>query len=110
MTSKRAHLHECPFCGARYKMVVTSQRSRSNYHIAVCSICGDVMAQSHGRQSRRYSRIKYKKHPDDSIQIAKHLVADAARKTATRKGRAGAHARQRIKKGKAKKGKARRSA
>src|SRR5438034_728292 len=48
--------HTCPHCGARYE-VTHKRRGEPAYHTAVCSYCGDVMAEWDGC-TRHYHRIK----------------------------------------------------
>jgi len=53
--------HKCPHCGASYEMGVRRETHRA-YHTAVCSYCGDVMAEWHG-YARRYRRLSRPRSP-----------------------------------------------
>jgi uncharacterized Zn finger protein len=65
--------HRCPHCGASYEMGVRRE-TRRTYHTAVCSYCGDVMAEWHG-YARRYRRIA---RPRSPATLAKAIVNMAA--------------------------------
>jgi len=45
--------------------------SQKDYHTAICSYCGDVMTEWHGK-GRHYRR---KKRPPDAAQFAKNIAA-----------------------------------
>jgi hypothetical protein len=68
----RSRKYTCPQCGAIYE-VREERRGRSTYHIAVCSYCGDVMAQWEGC-ARHYRRIGRPR----SVTRAAKVVAEAA--------------------------------
>src|SRR5436309_2965021 len=70
--------HRCPFCGFAY-MVHLRPSSRSGYHTAICSGCGDVMAEWHGR-GRYYRRIKKRPDPNRFAAAIVAIAADAAKK------------------------------
>src|SRR5215468_3852668 len=65
--------HKCPHCGASYEMGVRRETHRA-YHTAVCSYCGDVMAEWHG-YARRYRRLS---RPRSPATLAKAIVDMAA--------------------------------
>jgi len=81
--SRAAAEHHCPHCGAVYDVTVRSGR-RTNYHTAVCTECGDVMAQWSGWQIRRYR----KKRRGTSEQFARTIVNDAAHRRVRKSGAA----------------------
>jgi predicted RNA-binding Zn-ribbon protein involved in translation (DUF1610 family) len=64
--------YTCPHCGAPYE-VRKERKARSTYHIAVCSYCGDVMAEWEGC-ARHYRRIGR----PSSVTRATKVVAEAA--------------------------------
>jgi phage FluMu protein Com len=68
----RSSQFKCPHCGALYDVAIRPH-SHSDYHTIVCSYCGDVMAEWHGK-ARHYRR---RKRPRDRAQFAKKIVAVA---------------------------------
>src|SRR5260370_22115128 len=83
----KALKHICPECGAVYEMT-ENRRSRVAYHTAVCSYCGDVMAEWDGG-ARHYHRVK---RPQPLTQAAK-VVADIAAANSDKRKSQGARAR-----------------
>jgi predicted RNA-binding Zn-ribbon protein involved in translation (DUF1610 family) len=61
MTRATKMQHSCPHCGAVYS-VHDREGSSSTYYTAVCSACGDVMAEWEG-QGRRYRRERTRLDP-----------------------------------------------
>ena len=61
---------KCPHCGAFYEMAIRLHSQR-DYHTAICSYCGDVMTEWHGK-GRHYRR---KRRPPDAAQFAKNIAA-----------------------------------
>jgi hypothetical protein len=72
-TSAKAQKRSCPHCGALYEVHRSVQNGPRQYRTAVCTHCGDVMAEWEGR-IRHYRRIG---RPKSSAQAAK-LVDQAA--------------------------------
>src|SRR2546421_464885 len=68
----RSSQFKCPHCEALYDVAIRPH-SQSDYHTIVCSYCGDVMAEWHGK-ARHYRR---RKRPRDPAQFAKKIVAIA---------------------------------
>ena len=68
----RSRKYTCPHCGAIYE-VRKERQGRFTYHIAVCSYCGDVMAEWEGC-TRHYRRIGRPR----SVTRAAKVVAEAA--------------------------------
>jgi hypothetical protein len=69
----RATKYTCCHCGALYDVRVRTD-SKIDYHVAVCSFCGDVMAEWRGK-ARRYRK---RKNPRDATQLAKNAAGIAA--------------------------------
>jgi predicted RNA-binding Zn-ribbon protein involved in translation (DUF1610 family) len=74
--------HTCPHCGAVYDVRPEKQCGRHTYRTAVCSHCGDVMAEWDGC-TRRYRRIK---RPARLEQARKLVEEIAAARASRRKG------------------------
>jgi hypothetical protein len=72
-TSPKAQKRSCPHCGALYEVHRSMQNGARKYRTAVCTHCGDVMAEWEGR-IRHYRRIG---RPKSSTQATK-LVDQAA--------------------------------
>jgi predicted RNA-binding Zn-ribbon protein involved in translation (DUF1610 family) len=84
MTSQ-IRTHACPHCGARYRVTKSARKHcRRAYRTAVCSYCGDVMAQWDGCV-RRYQRIR---RPRSMTHAAKLVAEIAAPKRHKRKSHA----------------------
>src|SRR5262245_36921030 len=85
MSSERAKLqHSCPHCGASYS-VRDRETSASTYHTAVCSVCGDVMAEWEGK-SRQYRRNRTALDPDRRTTAIISIVRQAASAPRVKKG------------------------
>jgi hypothetical protein len=67
--------HACPHCGTLYTVAVGTEESATDYHNAICTVCGDVMAEWHTKENRQYSRQKLSRDPN---QLAKTIVGIAA--------------------------------
>jgi hypothetical protein len=65
--------HICRHCGAVYQVGETRRCRRPSYHTAVCSFCGDMMAEWRGC-ARHYHRVK---RPRPLVQ-ARKIVAEVA--------------------------------
>jgi len=68
-----ASTYTCPHCGVTYKMTVR-RAGKPIYRTAVCSYCGDVMAEWHGH-ARYYRRTR---RPPDPTTLARTIVEMAA--------------------------------
>ena len=73
-TSAKAQKRSCPHCGALYEVHRSVQNGPRQYRTAVCTHCGDVMAEWEGR-IRHYRRIR---RPKRSTQAARLLNQAAA--------------------------------
>ena len=67
--------HACPHSGTLYTVAVGTEESATDYHNAICTVCGDVMAEWHTKENRQYSRQKLSRDPN---QLAKTIVGIAA--------------------------------
>src|SRR5262249_36568294 len=63
-----ASTYTCPHCGVTYKMTVR-RGGKPMYRTAVCSYCGDVMAEWYGH-ARHYRRTR---RPPDPTTLARTL-------------------------------------
>ena len=69
--------HACPHCGTLYTVALNPEENATDYHNAICTMCGDVMAEWHTKENRQYSRVK-KKLRRDPNQLARTIVGIAA--------------------------------
>ena len=92
MVKKRPKLseHACPHCGTLYTVALNPEESATDYHNAICTMCGDVMAEWHTKETRQYSRVT-KELRRDPNQLARTIVGIAAssrvKDRATKQGR-----------------------
>jgi phage FluMu protein Com len=69
--------HTCPHCGAVYEVTRGKQNRTPAYRTAICSHCGDVMAEWNGG-ARRYRRIKRPRGIDHAAKVVDGIAASRA--------------------------------
>jgi hypothetical protein len=76
-TSAKAQKRSCPHCGALYEVHRSVQNGARQYRTAVCTHCGDVMAEWEGR-IRHYRRIRRPKRSTQAARLVNQAAAAAA--------------------------------
>jgi hypothetical protein len=87
--TQRLRDHTCPFCGTDYS-VDAHANGRPAYHTAICSACGDVMAEWHGK-SRCYRRKRSRPNPKRRAAAIVAIAAETAKREPARSRRGAAH-------------------
>ena len=81
--------HTCPFCGTDYS-VDAHANGRPAYHTAICSACGDVMAEWHGK-GRYYRRKRSRPNPKRRAATIVAIAAETAKPEPARSRRGAVH-------------------